>query len=117
VLTTGPVSAFSLLRRDIRTQDLVRTGLNLSSRVVENLYWFGRHAERCDDLARLLRLALMRVIEEGPLERERSWAGIAGLLRHTGVFGEAEALVDEVAVARVVRDAVVDDARPGWRAA
>ena len=113
VLTTGPVSAFSLLRRDIRTQDLVRTGLNLSSRVVENLYWFGRHAERCDDLARLLRLALMRVIEEGPLEREGSWTSIAGLLRHTGIFGEAEAAADEVTVARALRDAAVDDARPG----
>jgi uncharacterized circularly permuted ATP-grasp superfamily protein/uncharacterized alpha-E superfamily protein len=28
------------------------------SRTVENLFWFGRYAERCDDLARLLRVAL-----------------------------------------------------------
>lgn len=113
VLSTGPVSAFSLLRREIRAQDLVRTGSNLSSRVVENLYWLGRHSERCDDLARLLRLALMRVVEEGPVEHERSWPSIAGLLRHAGIFGEAQALADEQAVARVLRDAVVDDARPG----
>ncbi len=117
VLSTGPVSTFSLLRRETRAQDLVRTGLNLSSRVVENLYWFGRHAERCDDQARLLRVALVRVIEEGPVERERSWPGIAGVLRHSGIFGEVEAAADEAAdettTARVLRAAVVDEARPG----
>ena len=117
VLSAGPVSTFSLLKREVRAQDLVRTGLNLSSRVVENLYWFGRNAERCDDMARLLRVALMRVIEEGPVEREKSWAGIAGMLRLTGIFEEAKAgaveLADEVAMARALRAAVMDDARPG----
>jgi uncharacterized circularly permuted ATP-grasp superfamily protein/uncharacterized alpha-E superfamily protein len=113
VLSTGPVSTFSLLKRETRPQDLVRTGLNLSSRVVENLYWFGRNSERCDGAARLLRLALTRVIEETPAERERSWGGIAGMLEYTGIFGEAEARADEVAVARALRAAVVDDARPG----
>ncbi|MGH8706337.1 MAG: alpha-E domain-containing protein, partial [Burkholderiales bacterium] len=113
VLSTGPVSAFSLLRRETRPQDLVRTGLNLSSRVVENLFWFGRHAERCDNTARLLRLALERVIEEAPAERERAWPGIAGLLRRSGILSEEEAAADEIALARVLRAAVVDEARPG----
>src|SRR5260221_8916801 len=97
VLSAGPVSSFSLLKRDIGPGDLVRTGLNLSSRVVENLYWFGRNAERCDDMARLLRVALLRVIEEGPVEREKSWGGIARVLRLTGILGESEAAADEVA--------------------
>jgi uncharacterized circularly permuted ATP-grasp superfamily protein/uncharacterized alpha-E superfamily protein len=114
VLSTGPVSAFSLLRREIRAQDLVRTGLNLSSRVVENLYWFGRHAERCDDTARLLRLALVRAIEEGPAERELAWPGILGLLRHSSILTDAEAAAGEAAVARALRDAVLDDAKPGF---
>jgi len=113
VLSTGPVSAFSLLRRETRPQDLVRTGLNLSSRVVENLYWFGRNAERCDGMARLLRVALTRVIEEGPAERDRAWGGIAGMLRHTGIFEEGRAPAEEVAIARALRAAVLDDARPG----
>jgi len=113
VLSTEPVSSFSLLRRETRPEDLVRTGLNLSSRVVENLYWFGRDSERCDGMARLLRLALTRVIEEGPVEREKSWAGISRMLRFTGIFGESEVLNDEVAVARTLRAAVLDDARPG----
>jgi len=113
VLSAGPVSSFSLLRRETRAEDLVRTGINLSSRVVENLYWFGRDTERCDGIARLLRLALTRVIEEGPVERERSWSGIARMLVFAGVFTEKEAAADEVAIARALRAAVFDDARPG----
>ena len=113
VLSTGPVSTFSLLKRETRPQDLVRTGLNLSSRVVENLYWFGRDTERCDGMARLLRVALTRVIEEGPAERDKSWGGIAGMLKFTGIFGEKDAPADEVAIARALRAAVVDDTVPG----
>ena len=117
VLSTGPVSSFSLLKRETKPQDLVRTGLNLSSRGVENLYWFGRNTERCDGMARLLRVALTRVIEEGPAERDKAWGGIAGMLRQTGIFGEdnapADEIVDEVKIARALRAAVLDDARPG----
>ena len=120
VLSAGPVSSFSLLKRETGPRDLVRTGLNLSSRVVENLYWFGRNAERCDDMARLLRVALLRVIEEDPAEREKSWGGIARVLRLTGIFGETEAGADEVAneatTARTLRAAVMDDSRPGLAA-
>ncbi len=120
VLSSGPVSSFSLLKRETGPQDLVRTGLNLSSRVVENLYWFGRNAERCDDMARLLRVALLRVIEEDPAEREKSWGGIVRVLQFAGIFGEAEAGADEVAnevtTARALRAAVMDDARPGLAA-
>jgi uncharacterized circularly permuted ATP-grasp superfamily protein/uncharacterized alpha-E superfamily protein len=113
VLSTGPVSSFSLLRKETQPRDLVRTGLNLSSRVVENLYWFGRNCERCDGMARLLRIALTRIIEESPAERERSWAGILRMLTHTGILAEADAAADEVGIARNLRAAATDDARPG----
>jgi uncharacterized circularly permuted ATP-grasp superfamily protein/uncharacterized alpha-E superfamily protein len=114
VLSTGPVSAFSLLKRETRAQDLVRTGLNLSSRVVENLYWFGRSSERCDGIARLLRVALNRVVEEGPAERERTWSGIAGMLRRIGIFSsEAGPVMDVATITRTLRAAVVDESRPG----
>jgi uncharacterized circularly permuted ATP-grasp superfamily protein/uncharacterized alpha-E superfamily protein len=113
VLSTGPVSTFSLLKRETGPQDLVRTGLNLSSRVVENLYWFGRDSERCDGMARLLRVALTRVIEEGPAERDKAWNGIAGMLMQTGIFSDKDAPGNEVAIARALRAAVVDETRPG----
>jgi len=65
VLSEGEVNTFSLLKHLVRKDDLVRSGSNLSSRVVENLYWFGRYAERCDDAARLLRVGLSRLVEAG----------------------------------------------------
>ena len=66
VLTTdAAVNTFSLLKPSVGKADLVRGGRNLSSRVVENLYWFGRYAERCDKTSRLLRVALSRLVDAG----------------------------------------------------
>ncbi|HNL78686.1 MAG TPA: circularly permuted type 2 ATP-grasp protein [Accumulibacter sp.] len=63
VLTEQAVNTFSLLKHTIGQADLVRGGHRLSSRVVENLYWFGRYAERCDKTARMLRVALSRLVD------------------------------------------------------
>ena len=65
VLSDEPVSTFSLINPLIGKTDLVRSGSNLSSRVVENLFWFGRYAERCEDMARLLRVGLSRLVDAG----------------------------------------------------
>ena len=65
VLSKGPVSQFTLLKPSVGVRDLVRGGANLSSRVVENLYWLGRYSERFDDSARMLRVALSRLVEAG----------------------------------------------------
>lgn len=65
VLNKEVFSSFSLLKNQVSKSDLIRSGSNLSSRVVENLYWFGRYAERCDDAARLLRVGLSRLVDAG----------------------------------------------------
>ncbi|MCM8596573.1 circularly permuted type 2 ATP-grasp protein [Accumulibacter sp.] len=65
VLTEQAVNTFSLLKQSVGKADLVRGGCNLSSRVVENLYWFGRYSERCDKTSRLLRVALSRLVDGG----------------------------------------------------
>ena len=65
VLSDEPVSTFSLIKPLIGKTDLVRSGSNLSSRVVENLFWFGRYTERCEDMARLLRVGLSRLVDAG----------------------------------------------------
>ncbi len=75
VLSHTPVSTFSLLPRSFHVRDIVRSGANLSSRVVENLFWFGRYTERCDNIARLLRMTINRFLEDasfvaGPEEPE-----------------------------------------------
>ena len=40
-------------------------GDDIPSRLVENLYWFGRYTARCEDKARLLRATLAARIDEG----------------------------------------------------
>ena len=65
VLSDEPVSTFSLIKPLIGKTDLVSSGSNLSSRVVENLFWFGRYTERCEDMARLLRVGLSRLVDAG----------------------------------------------------
>ena len=60
--------------------ELVRDDTNLSSRMAENLLWFGRNAERCDNIARLLRVALNSVFEDaGPSERGPEWDSMMAL--------------------------------------
>ena len=64
VLSEGPVNAsFTLLSTTVTASDLVTTGRgNVPSRTAENLYWFGRHGERCDAAARTLRVAIAEVL-------------------------------------------------------
>ena len=87
VLTNGPVSDFSLLKPSVGVRDLVRAGANLSSRVVENLFWLGRYSERFDDSARMLRVALGRVVVAGGGKTPAVIAAMA-LARHVGVLPE-----------------------------
>jgi uncharacterized alpha-E superfamily protein len=114
VLTTGPVSSFSLLRRSVGTQDLVRAGTNLSSRVVENLFWFGRYCERCEGLARLLRVALGRFGDNVPGDDdERARPVMLELLHRAGVLTAAAADPGEKEMSAALRAAITDDTQPG----
>jgi len=114
VLASGPVSTFSLLRRSIGEQDLVRAGTNLSSRVVENLFWFGRYSERCDATARLLRVALGRFGDNVPGDDdERAQPVLLELLRRAGVLPAGGANLDDKELSAALRTAIADDAQPG----
>jgi uncharacterized circularly permuted ATP-grasp superfamily protein/uncharacterized alpha-E superfamily protein len=65
VLADGPVNAeFSLLSNTVAVDDLVGADATLASRAAENLFWYGRYAERCDATARLLRVAIGQVLED-----------------------------------------------------
>ena len=50
--------------RPLGAADLVRSDPYLPSRVVENLFWFGRYSERCEDSARLLRIMFSRYVDD-----------------------------------------------------
>ncbi len=87
VQARGPVSDFSLIKPSIGVHDLVRAGANLSSRVVENLFWLGRYAERFDVSARLLRVALGRIAVAGG-SRTPALVSAIELARRLGVLPE-----------------------------
>ena len=91
VMSATPVnSSFSLLRTTVTAAELKRSGVGLSSRVAENLFWFGRYAERCDNAARLLRVALARMVPDN--DDEDAVGPIMELAHRFGILGEAELL-------------------------
>ncbi|WP_018607854.1 circularly permuted type 2 ATP-grasp protein [Uliginosibacterium gangwonense] len=98
----------SLLRPPAHAGDLVRSGSGLSSRVVENLFWFGRYSERCDNIARYLRVAMMRVTDN--MEAPREWASLAMLGKSLGVLPE---VYEEQDAALPLIRAIMDADLPG----
>ncbi|MEM6551456.1 MAG: circularly permuted type 2 ATP-grasp protein [Planctomycetota bacterium] len=64
VLTSDPVSRFSLLQPEARAVTVSRSGHNLPSRVADSLYWLGRYVERAENLTELLRAIYSRMTEE-----------------------------------------------------
>lgn len=113
VLTNGPVSEFTLLKPSIGVRDLVRAGANLSSRVVENLFWLGRYSERFDDSARMLRVALSRVVEAGG-EKTPAVASAMELAELLGVLpGPDEDSEIKAGSEHALLEAIYDPAQPG----
>lgn len=79
VQARASVEAHRPQKRSITSADLVREDTNLSSRVAENLLWFGRHAERCDNIARLLRVALAFLFNVRFDQRGAEWPTVEAL--------------------------------------
>ena len=113
VLTDGPVSQFTMLKPSIGVRDLVRAGANLTSRVVENLFWLGRYSERFDDSARMLRVALSRVVEAGG-GKTPAVASAMELALHLGVLPKPEEDAPVVEGSEhVLLEAIYDPKQPG----
>ncbi len=64
ILSNQPVEPVSLLPPRGEALRLVRSRADLPSRVADNLYWLGRHIERVDSAARLLRTVTLRLSSE-----------------------------------------------------
>jgi uncharacterized circularly permuted ATP-grasp superfamily protein/uncharacterized alpha-E superfamily protein len=96
VLADAPVNAaFSLLSTKVQPQDLVSGGSSLPSRAAENLFWFGRYAERCDHSARLLRVAVQAVLDDSG-EGIGNLVPLAELVRHYGLVDDPRNLGAEL---------------------
>jgi uncharacterized circularly permuted ATP-grasp superfamily protein/uncharacterized alpha-E superfamily protein len=63
VLGDKPVARAPLARPKLRASDVRTRGVDVPSRVGENLFWTGRYAERCESSARLLRAGIVRLME------------------------------------------------------
>lgn len=86
VLSSAPVdTAFTLLRNTVTASDLVTLRASIPSRLAENLFWFGRYEERCDDCARLLRVALNLSLQESDAE-ENARAPVIALAKSFQLF-------------------------------
>lgn len=64
ILSDGPVSPVTLLNPAGHVLDLSRGGAELPSRIADNLFWLGRHAERAEGMTRLLRTTVARMTGE-----------------------------------------------------
>ncbi|CAN5264250.1 circularly permuted type 2 ATP-grasp protein [soil metagenome] len=90
VQAAGQVNTFSLLHHATTGADLIRGDSRLASRVVENLFWYGRYAERCDNLTRLLRSALDFLLNAEL--RGSEWPTVQSLCQSLGLI---KAEIDE----------------------
>jgi len=105
VLSDGPVNAsFSLLRNTVTAEDLVTSRARLPSRAAENLYWYGRYGERCDNTARVLRVAITRVLGDADEENDNVHPLIA-LAQRFGLVENADRAEHELLRAATHRDA------------
>ncbi len=64
VLSERPVAPVTLLSRNTSAVELQRTGNDLPSRVVENIFWLGRLVERLEGDVRHLRAIVVRLSNE-----------------------------------------------------
>ena len=115
VMTEGPVNRLSLLQRPTGNHDLVRGSAHLASRTVENLFWYGRYAERCDNTARLMRRTFDGLIDAAPSNRGGEWSTLVALCQSYGLVDrELEALAaDDAAIEASLLGAMVSNERPG----
>jgi uncharacterized circularly permuted ATP-grasp superfamily protein/uncharacterized alpha-E superfamily protein len=106
-----------LQKPGIRGQDLVREDTNLPSRVAEDLLWFGRHTERCDNICRLLRVALNILFNVRSQQRGVEWPTVEALCAWFLLIDEKQpgpaAMSTDGEIEAALLQAVVSPAVPG----
>ena len=105
ILPQPPITSANLIRGDTR----------LSSRVVEDLFWYGRYAERCDNITRLLRTTLEFLLRGRPDTRGAEWetvqalCGWCGLLASKNDDGRVDTGANSLGALGMATPNVVDD--------
>lgn len=100
VLSHEPPDAFSLLPPPGRPVPLRRSGYDLPSRVVDNVFWMGRYAERAEGLLRLLRSLVIRLLDDAGLAGSVAFSALLQAMQSTwGLLAELSPEDDRVAAA------------------
>ena len=72
VIAKGPVKPVTLLPRSGMDSNFSVIDGELPSRVAENLFWMGRHAERCETTVRLLRCVFQTLQNDDDADNQES---------------------------------------------
>lgn len=72
----------------VSNEDLLREDKHLSSRLTENLYWYGRYTERCTTVSRLIRATLDFMLTTQPEHRGNEWFAVQSLCKSFGLIDE-----------------------------
>ena len=94
VLCEGEPDSLTLLPPAGQSIALRRSGYDFPSRAADNLFWIGRHSERAEGLARLLRSLLIRLNDESGLKSSTAFPVLFHALRAWG-FGHLTAAAEQ----------------------
>lgn len=86
VQSEGPVRDVTLLQPLGQTIELRRSGAELPSRVADNLFWLGRHMERAEGAARLLRPVFLRLTSEADLASQLDLPALLRAIAEQGLI-------------------------------
>jgi uncharacterized circularly permuted ATP-grasp superfamily protein/uncharacterized alpha-E superfamily protein len=87
VMTPNPVEEVSLLQSGKKSEVFRRSGIELPSRVADNLFWLGRYAERAEGIARLSRATLGRLSGESAPGESGELGVLISAMREIGMLG------------------------------
>lgn len=86
VPSRGKTTPQNLLHHATTSAELSRGDTHLSSRVVDNFFWFGRYLERCENIVRLTRTTLENRLHATDEPHGAEWLSLSKLCQSTGLI-------------------------------
>ncbi|MBI5153994.1 circularly permuted type 2 ATP-grasp protein [Candidatus Poribacteria bacterium] len=86
ILSDAPVTAPTLLQHVSIPLVLARSGMDMPSRIADNLFWLGRYVERAEDSVRVLRCVANRLTSGTRNEEIAELRALYTILRSLGLY-------------------------------
>ncbi|MGJ4790078.1 circularly permuted type 2 ATP-grasp protein [Leptospira koniambonensis] len=80
ILASEEKKEFSLLPGQIGRMPIKRKGSGIPSRVADNMFWMGRYAERAENMSRLLRETVHKILEAEESYEKEQFSILLGIL-------------------------------------